>query len=89
MITVDKLNKYLHFGKVLSSRRVVLKEYPYSEGTAFRISSRSDELFISDTINRMCFHSAYSILYMGHPFKDRCYFVTDSFVKYINRGVLV
>ena len=89
MITVDELNKYLPFGKVLSSRRVVLRDYPHSEGTVFRLSSRSDELFISDTINRMCFHSAYHILYKGHPFKDRCYYVTDSLVIPINRGILV
>lgn len=89
MITIEELNKYMSPGKALSSRRVVLIDYPHSEGTVFKLSSRSDELFISDTINRMCFHSAYSILYMGHPFKDRCYFVTDSFVKSINRGVLV
>lgn len=89
MITVDELNKYLPFGKVLSSRRVVLKEYPYSEGTAFRISSRSDEFFISDSANKMYFHSAYSTLYQGHPFKDRCYYVTDSLVKHINGGVVV
>lgn len=89
MITIDELNKYMSWGKAISSKRVVLRDYPYSSGTVFRLSSRSDELFISDTDNRMCFHSAYSILFMGHPFKDRCFFVNDSLIKPLHRGVVV
>lgn len=89
MITIEELNKYIYYGEALSSKRVSLKDYPYSDGTVFKLSFRSDYLFISDSVNRMCFHSGYSILYKGHPFKDRCYFVKDSFIKPISRGVLV
>lgn len=90
MITVEELNKYLLSGIALSSRRVVMLDYPYAKGTAFKLSSRNDELFISDSSeNRMCFHSALSMLSSDHTFYNRCYYVNDSMVKPIQIGLIV
>lgn len=89
MITVEELNRYLLRGRALSCRRVVLTEYPFLRGTAFKISSRTEELFISDSVNRSYFHSALSVLSSDHTFYSRCYYVNDSMVKPIQMGLIV
>lgn len=89
MVTFDELSKYLDFGEIESNRRVVMLEYPCAMGIAFKISGRTDELFISDLVNRMCFHSALFVLKEGHPFKYRCYYVRDSEVKPSEIGLIV
>ena len=89
MVTVEELNRYMLMGRALSSRRVVMLDYPYAKGTAFKLSSRNDELFISDSEDRMCFHSALSILSSDHGFRNRCYYVNNSVVKPIQMGLIV
>lgn len=89
MITVEELSKYLMEGTVESSRRVVLEIYPYHNGTAFKLSGCREELFISECVSRMCFHSAHSRLAVGHPFEDRCYFIKPLDAKDLGIGILV
>lgn len=89
MITLEKLNRYLLMGRALSCRRVVMLEYPRAIGTSFKISSRTEELFISDSVNRSYFHSALSVLSSDHTFYNRCYYINDSMVKPIQMGLIV
>lgn len=89
MITLEEINKYMISGMALSSRRVVLTEYPFLKGTAFKLSGCTDELFISDSVNRSYFHSAISVLSSDHTFYNRCYYVNDSMVKPIQMGLIV
>lgn len=88
MITVEELNKYTRKRAAVSSNRAVLKLYPYHKGTFFKIRGLIDGLFISD-VESCVYHSALALLEKGHPFKSRCYFVDDSNVEYICRGLKV
>lgn len=88
MITVEELNKYTRKRAVVSSNRAVLKLYPYHKGTFFKIIGLKDGLFISD-VKSCVYRSALALLEKGHPFKSRCYFVGDSNVEYICRGLKV
>lgn len=88
MVTVEELNSYLLIGRALSSRRVVMLDYPYAKGTAFKLSNTNEELFISDSVNSLYFHSALSML-STHIFQNRCYYVNDSVVKSIQIGLIV
>ena len=58
-------------------------------GRAFKLSSRGDELFISDSEDRMCFHSALSMLSSDHRFRNRCYYVNNSVVRPSEIGLIV
>lgn len=88
MITVEELNSYLLIGRALSSRRVVMLDYPYAKGTSFKLSNTNEELFISDSVNSLCFHSALSML-STNKFQNRCYYVNDSVVKPSEVGLIV
>lgn len=88
MVTVEQLNKYLLSGITLSSRRVVMVDYPYEKGTAFKISNMEEELFICDSVNSLYFHSAFTVL-STNKFQNRCYYVNNSSVKPIQIGILV
>ena len=89
MITLEEINKYMISGMALSSRRVVLTEYPFLRGTAFKLSGCTDELFISDSVNTLYLHSAVTLLRGVHPFRDRCYYVRPSAIKAIYTGLRV
>lgn len=89
MITTEEFNKYLKNHTVISSGRVVLKNYPFYEGTVFKIKGVEDNLFISDKENGMYFHSALSLLKANHPYRHRCYYVYDSEVIPIHLGLKV
>lgn len=88
MITVEELNRYLLVGRALSCRRVVMLDYPYAKGIAFKISNMHGELFISDSVNSLHFHSALSIL-STYKFQNRCYYVNNSEVKPSEIGLIV
>lgn len=88
MVTVEELNRYLLSGIALSSRRVVMVDYPYEKGIAFKISNMKEELFICDSANSLYFHSALSML-STHKFQNRCYYVNDSLVKPREIGLVV
>ena len=88
MVTAKELNKYLLSGIALSSRRVVMVDYPYAKGISFKISNMHEELFISDSVNSLHFHSALSML-STHKFQNRCYYVNNSSVKPIQIGLIV
>lgn len=88
MVTVEELNKYLLSGIALSSRRVVMVDYPHAIGTSFKISNMEEELFICDSANSLYFHSAFSTL-STHKFQNRCYYVNNSSVKPIQIGLIV
>lgn len=89
MITVEEFNNYLKNHTVISSSRAVLKNYPFHEGTVFKINGVEDNLFISDKANGLYFHSALTLLKANHPYKHRCYYVYDSEVIPINIGLKV
>lgn len=89
MITVEEFSKYLKNHSVISSSRAVLKNYPFYEGTVFKIKGVEDNLFISDKENGMYFHSALSLLKANHPYRYRCYYVYDSEVIPIHMGIKV
>lgn len=89
MITVEEFNNYLKNHTVISSSRAVLKNYPFREGTVFKIKGVEENLFISDKANSMFFHSALSLLKANHPYKFRCYYVYDSEVIPIHIGIKI
>lgn len=89
MISIKEINQWMKEGIVLSSREVVLTMYPYHKGTAFKLIGTSEELFISETKSAMFYHSAHSRLSEGHPFKERCYFISPSHAKPISIGIKV
>lgn len=89
MITVQELNKYLENHTAISSMKAVLKLPPYCEGTVFKIKGLGSDLFISNKVNGIYFHSALSLLYGNHPFMYRCFYVYPSEVKPLVVGILV
>ena len=88
MITVEELNKYTRYKAVESSNRAVLKIYPFHKGTIFKIRGLVDGLFISD-VKSPVYHSALTLLEESHPFMSRCYFIGDSQVEYIYKGLKI
>lgn len=89
MITIEEINKHLKYLIAISSKRVMLKTYPFHRGTVFKIEGESEELFISDKESELFYHSALTILRGNHPYHYRCSYVDDSDYKVIYTGLKV
>lgn len=74
MIELDEFNSYLKYGKGVRMRRAYLQGKLKLPGWYIYIDGDESDLFIGDKGTEMSlYHSAGSILWKPHPWRNRCY----------------